>query len=98
MVAPTTGCHHGGYTFLGVDVDPKGSGSGCIRVHRQNDGVIRRAKEMIRQAREQGKAVSLAGGKYRRCFGRIAARRTDPDVLTDQTSAHDPLNGYVLQA
>jgi urocanate hydratase len=46
--------------------------------------------------RRAGTARSLALlGNTADVIPALAARRVVPDVLTDQTSAHDPLNGYV---
>ena len=86
-----------GYTFLGVDVDPE-----RIR-KRLHTGYIDKmtesyeeAKEMIRQAREQGKAVSVGlVGNIGDVLEELLHDGLIPEVLTDQTSAHDPLNGYV---
>ncbi len=33
----------------------------------------------------------------RRCFSRTGQRGVRPDIVTDQTSAHDPINGYLPQ-
>jgi urocanate hydratase len=43
-----------------------------------------------RQARSIGVAANVVD-----LLERLLARRITPDVLTDQTSAHDPLHGYV---
>jgi urocanate hydratase len=54
------------------------------------------ALALARQAQEDGRALSIgllgnAADVLRAC----ADRGIVPDLLTDQTSAHDPLNGYV---
>jgi urocanate hydratase len=47
-------------------------------------------------ARAAGKAVSIGiPGNAAEIFPEIARRGFPVDVVTDQTSAHDPLNGYV---
>ena len=48
------------------------------------------------QLKEQKKAVSVAWpGNAAELLERLIARGLTPDLLTDQTSAHDMLNGYV---
>ncbi|HEX7119519.1 MAG TPA: urocanate hydratase [Longimicrobiales bacterium] len=47
-------------------------------------------------AREHGEALSVGlVGNCAEVLPELVRRGTVPDVLTDQTSAHDPLNGYV---
>jgi urocanate hydratase len=86
-----------GYTFLGVDVDPE-------RIKKRLDtGYIdmlalsyEEAKTLISDALKSHKprSVGLVGN-----IGDVLESMLHddmiPDVLTDQTSAHDPLNGYV---
>jgi urocanate hydratase len=48
------------------------------------------------EARQSGEAVSIGLlGNAAEVFPELLARGFDPDVVTDQTSAHDPLGGYV---
>ncbi|PFM99753.1 urocanate hydratase [Bacillus cereus] len=55
------------------------------------DEAIRIAKE----AKQAGKALSIGLlGNAAEILPEMIARSFIPDVLTDQTSAHDPLNGY----
>ncbi|MCK4545827.1 MAG: urocanate hydratase [Candidatus Eisenbacteria sp.] len=58
-----------------------------------------RLDEALRLAREalaQGVARSIGiVGNAADIFHRIAESDVRPDVVTDQTSAHDPLNGYI---
>ena len=60
------------------------------------------ALSMIERAHSRGEAISVGlRGNAAEVFPEIAARarsgdkRARPDVVTDQTSAHDPLNGYL---
>ncbi len=47
-------------------------------------------------AKEKGRAVSIGWeGNAADLLEELIERNVTPDVLTDQTSAHDPLNGYV---
>jgi urocanate hydratase len=51
---------------------------------------------MVEAARKEGRAVSVGLlGNAADIFAEIAARGLVPDVVTDQTSAHDPVNGYL---
>ena len=54
------------------------------------------ALEMIEQwtARGEAKSVGLIGNAAD-IFPQIYARGVHPDIVTDQTSAHDPINGYL---
>ncbi|MCL1078511.1 urocanate hydratase [Parashewanella spongiae] len=56
------------------------------------------ALEMLEQAKAVGKAVSVGLlGNAADIFEALVERNITPDVVTDQTSAHDPLNGYLPQ-
>jgi urocanate hydratase len=51
---------------------------------------------MLRTALDQGEAVSIGLlGNAAEVFDEILAGDIHPDLVTDQTSAHDPLNGYI---
>ncbi|AMW99753.1 urocanate hydratase [Rummeliibacillus sp. G93] len=53
------------------------------------------AIEMAEKAKAEGKALSIGLlGNAAEILPEMIARGFKPDVLTDQTSAHDPLNGY----
>jgi urocanate hydratase len=54
------------------------------------------ALEMVLKAKEEGKALSVGlVGNAADIHPELVRRGIIPDVVTDQTSAHDPLNGYV---
>ncbi|GGC01379.1 urocanate hydratase [Marinobacterium zhoushanense] len=54
------------------------------------------ALEIIEAAKARGKAVSVGLlGNCADILPEIVERGIVPDVVTDQTSAHDPLNGYL---
>ncbi|RRJ83626.1 urocanate hydratase [Aestuariirhabdus litorea] len=56
------------------------------------------ALAMVETARAEGSAVSVGLlGNAADVFAELVARGVTPDVCTDQTSAHDPLNGYLPQ-
>src|SRR6478672_2095528 len=86
-----------GAVFLGVEVDPariqKRLQSGyCDKIARSIDEAL----ELIDAARKQQKALSVGlVGNCADVLPEMVKRGVVPDVLTDQTSAHDALNGYV---
>jgi urocanate hydratase len=54
------------------------------------------ALEMMAQASRDGKPVSVGLlGNAADIFPELVRRGVRPDVVTDQTSAHDPVNGYL---
>jgi urocanate hydratase len=56
------------------------------------------ALDLINQACAAGAAKSVGLlGNAADIFAELVKRNITPDVVTDQTSAHDPLNGYVPQ-
>jgi urocanate hydratase len=86
-----------GACFLGVEVDEsrirKRLDTGyCDRISHSLDEAL----QMLDEARSRGEALSV--GLVANCADVVpdlARRGIVPDVLTDQTAAHDPLNGYV---
>jgi len=86
-----------GAAFLGIEVDPERikrrirSGYCDICVNSL-DEAIRILKNAVREKR----AVSVGLiGNCADVVPALARRGIVPDLLTDQTSAHDPLNGYI---
>ncbi|MEQ9200164.1 MAG: urocanate hydratase, partial [Rhodospirillales bacterium] len=54
------------------------------------------AMAMIEEAKAGGKAISIGLlGNAAEVFPEMVKRGIRPDAVTDQTSAHDPLNGYL---
>ncbi|WP_374651891.1 urocanate hydratase [Dongia sp.] len=54
------------------------------------------ALALLEQAKKEGKAISIGLlGNAAEIFPEIVKRGIRPDMVTDQTSAHDPLNGYL---
>ena len=86
-----------GACFLGVDVDQariqKRLNTGyCDRITWSLDEAL----GMIDQARRRGAAISVGlVGNCADVLPEMVRRGIVPDILTDQTSAHDPLQGYV---
>ncbi|MFM5366202.1 urocanate hydratase [Aeromonas veronii] len=56
------------------------------------------ALAMVEEAKQSGSAVSVGLlGNAADVFAELVARGITPDVVTDQTSAHDPIHGYLPQ-
>ena len=86
-----------GAAFLGIDVDPerikKRIKSGyCDFMVNTLDEALRILKNAVRK--KENISVGLVGN-CADVIPELADRGVVPDILTDQTSAHDPLNGYV---
>jgi len=88
-----------GAAFLGVDVDPerikKRLKTGyCDFMVNSLDEALRILKNAVRK--KENISVGLVGN-CADVIPELAERGVVPDILTDQTSAHDPLNGYIPQ-
>ena len=86
-----------GAAFLGIEVDKKRAqkrlDTGYLDIMTNN---LDEALEKVLDAKEKGKALSVGLiGNAGEIHPEIIKRKIIPDVLTDQTSAHDVLNGYV---
>nr|WP_066232799.1 urocanate hydratase [Geobacillus jurassicus] len=86
-----------GGVCLAIEVDP-------ARIQRRLDtkyldtmtDSLEAALEMAKQAKKEKKALSIGLiGNAAEVLPRLVEMGWIPDVLTDQTSAHDPLNGYI---
>ncbi len=86
-----------GGVFIGVEIDPE-------RIERRlKDGYLDfkaesfgQAIKMAREAMKEKRPLSIAiEGNAAEVIPEFAQRYIVPDMLTDQTSAHDTLNGYV---
>jgi urocanate hydratase len=86
-----------GASLLAVECDPsrirKRLESGYLDVMETDlDGALAR----MEQAKGDGKAVSVGLlGNAAEVLPELVRRGVRPDAVTDQTSAHDPLNGYL---
>lgn len=57
---------------------------------------IDEAMSMLSEAQEKGQAISIGLlGNAAEIFPEFYRRGIKPDLVTDQTSAHDPVNGYL---
>jgi urocanate hydratase len=86
-----------GAAFLGVDVDPsrirKRLDTGYLDIMTES---YEEAVKIVLRAKEHGEAISVGlTGNIGDVLHRLLQDNIIPDVLTDQTSAHDPVNGYV---
>ncbi|MDE3216762.1 MAG: urocanate hydratase [Gemmatimonadota bacterium] len=86
-----------GAAFLGIEVDEaridKRLATGyCDRKAHTLDEAL----ALVMEARSAGRALSVGlVGNAAELLPELVARGIVPDALTDQTSAHDTLNGYV---
>ena len=86
-----------GGVFLGVEVDParirKRIETGyCDLMETDLDRALAAADDAVR--RRRALSIGLAGN-CAEVLPELVRRGVVPDLLTDQTSAHDPLNGYI---
>ena len=86
-----------GAAFLGVEVDP-------ARIRRRVDSgycdrmatSLDEALDLVNDALRTKTALSVGlVGNCAEVLPEMVRRGVTPDLLTDQTSAHDPLNGYI---
>jgi urocanate hydratase len=88
-----------GGVFLGVDVDMtriqrRLEGRYLDEVAPSLDAALARAGDYMKKGEARSIAVCANAADV---FAALATRGIVPDLVTDQTSAHDPLNGYVPQ-
>ncbi len=88
-----------GGAFLGIDVDPERikrrvKSGYCDVMVNDLDESLRILKNAVRK--REPASVGLLGN-CADLIPALAKRGVVPDLLTDQTSAHDPLGGYVPQ-
>jgi urocanate hydratase len=86
-----------GAAFLGVDVNParieRRLRTGYL--DRMTDG-LDEALRLVSEAKQKREALSVGlVGNAAEVMPELVRRGVVPDVLTDQTPAHDTLNGYV---
>jgi urocanate hydratase len=86
-----------GAAFLGIDADPERikrrvKSGYCDVMVTSLDEALRILKNAVRKG--EASSVGLVGN-CADVIPELARRGVVPDVLTDQTSAHDPMDGYV---
>ncbi len=88
-----------GFSMIAVECDP-------YRIQRRLEtryidrkaDTLDEALAIIEEAKASGEPVSVGLlGNAADVFTELVERGITPDVVTDQTSAHDPLNGYLPQ-
>ncbi len=86
-----------GGVVIGIDVDE-------TRIQRRIDTrycdvlthSLEEALQLATEAKNEGKALAIGlVGNAAEILPELVARNFVPDLMTDQTSAHDPLNGYL---
>ena len=86
-----------GAAFLGIDVNPE-------RIERRvrsrycdrQTNSLSEALDWLNRARKEMRPLSVGlVGNCAVILPELVKQRIIPDLLTDQTSAHDPLNGYI---
>jgi urocanate hydratase len=88
-----------GAAFLGIDVDPERikrrvKTGYCDVMVNDLDEALRILKNAVRK--HEATSVGLVGN-CAEIVPELARRGVVPDLLTDQTSAHDPVGGYIPQ-
>jgi urocanate hydratase len=88
-----------GAAFLGIDVDPERikrrvKSGYCDVMVNDLDEALRILKNAVRT--RAATSVGLVGN-CADVISELARRGVVPDLLTDQTSAHDPVGGYIPQ-
>ncbi|HMV65253.1 MAG TPA: urocanate hydratase [Myxococcota bacterium] len=86
-----------GFSMLAVECDPT-----RVEMRLRTRYLDQRAESLddalaiLQRAREEGRAVSVGLlGNAADVFHELVERGVTPDVVTDQTSAHDPVRGYL---
>lgn len=85
--------------FLGVEIDPKRierriQTKYCSTMVRSLDEALK----LVLKAKEEKKPISVALlANAADIYPKLVAQNIIPDVVTEQTAAHDPLNGYIPQ-
>jgi len=86
-----------GATFLGIDINPASVQKRLDT--RYVDKMTHSYEEAVKwalDAKQKGEAISIGlVGDAGTVLERLLKDNIIPDILTDQTSAHDPINGYV---
>jgi urocanate hydratase len=88
-----------GGAFLGIDIDPERikrrvKSGWCDVMVNDLDEALRILKNAVRK--REATSVGLVGN-CADVVPELARRGIVPDLLTDQTSAHDPVGGYIPQ-
>jgi urocanate hydratase len=88
-----------GFSMIAVECDPTRIEKRLeTRYLDRRAGDLDEALAVLAEARAAGRPVSVGLlGNAADVFAEVAARGLAPDLVTDQTSAHDPVHGYLPQ-
>jgi urocanate hydratase len=86
-----------GATFLGIEVDPARARRRVEQAYLDVlspslDEALREVQRSLEKG--QGRSIGVVGNAAE-LLPELVRRGLKPDLVTDQTSAHDPLNGYI---
>jgi urocanate hydratase len=86
-----------GAVFLGFEIDPQRLRRRLSQRYLDEEAPsLDAALERAERAREKGEALSVGVVmNAAEALPELVRRGVVPDLLTDQTAAHDPLNGYI---
>jgi len=88
-----------GFSMIAVECDPTRIEKRlATRYLDRRAGTLDEALALLEEARRSGRPVSIGLlGNAADVFEEAVRRGLTPDVVTDQTSAHDPVRGYLPQ-
>jgi urocanate hydratase len=88
-----------GFSMIAVECDPSRIAMRLRTRYLDREArTLDEALAMVEEARQRGKPVSVGlAGNAADVFTELVARGVTPDLVTDQTSAHDPVHGYLPQ-
>ena len=88
-----------GFSMLAVECDPTRIGKRlATRYLDRGAETLDEALALLGEAKRTGRPLSIGLlGNAADVFAELTARGLTPDVVTDQTSAHDPVRGYLPQ-
>jgi urocanate hydratase len=88
-----------GFSMIAVECDPTRIEKRlATRYLDRRAGTLDEALALLEEAKLAGRPVSVGLlGNAADVFGELVERGLTPDVVTDQTSAHDPVRGYLPQ-
>ncbi len=88
-----------GFSMIAVECDPTRIEKRlATRYLDRRAGTLDEALALLEEAKRAGRPVSVGLlGNAADVFAELVERGLTPDVVTDQTSAHDPVRGYLPQ-
>ncbi|MDN7136504.1 urocanate hydratase [Pseudidiomarina terrestris] len=88
-----------GYSMLAVEVDESRIDFRLRTRYLDHKATsLDEALQLLEEAKQEGRAISVGLlANAADVYAELVERNITPDVVTDQTSAHDPLHGYLPQ-